>query len=114
MPNPDWNPEKTLREFRVKSVRRFIVTDWKDYRDGSQGVRTIAECESVGQANEIAETFGARYPGSLVNPMDPEMIEAWDNAPPQPLPLADPGRPVPRHGSGPAHTGQHEGPPRAD
>lgn len=82
MPKSEWRPDLTSREFRVKSVRRFIVTDWEDYRNGRDGagVREIAICDKVEQANEIAEAFGRVYPGSLVNPMDTAQLDLVDNA----------------------------------
>lgn len=57
-----------VREFRVKCVRRYVVTDWSDYRGGE--VRELCEATNLSAANEIAATFGRAYPGSLVNGMD--------------------------------------------
>lgn len=61
-----------MREFRVKKVVRYIVTDWADYRDGGAGVREIAEAPNVKLANEVAETFGRAFPDAMVNLMTPE------------------------------------------
>lgn len=75
--------EKITREFRVKSVRRYIVTDWEDRRGEntcSQTVKEIAECANVEVANDIALTYGRVHPGSLVSTMDPKGIDQVDNA----------------------------------
>jgi len=59
-----------VKEFRVKCVRRYIVTEWHDYRDGRAGVRALGEFENATQATEVAKMFGLANPGSLVNGMD--------------------------------------------
>ncbi len=71
MPNESWNPEKTLREFRVKPLRLYVVTDWTDYRDGSKGVVEVCGPSTREQANTLCEALGQLYPGSLVNPIGP-------------------------------------------
>lgn len=58
-----------VREFRVKCVRRYIVTDWDDYRGGGR-VRELGEYPNTQAANMVAKAFGTVYPGSLVNCMD--------------------------------------------
>jgi hypothetical protein len=65
-----------VREFRVSSMRRYKVTDWESFNgaNGKSGTRTIAENLTLEQANQIAETYGAAFPGSLVNTMEPP----WD------------------------------------
>lgn len=54
-----------MKEFRVKRVDRWIVTEWEDYRGGN--VRQLAEVPNVAMANEIAEAFGLADPEALVN-----------------------------------------------
>lgn len=71
MPNENWNPEQTTREFRVKPLRLYVVTDWKDYRDGTKGVVEVCGPSTREQANALAEALGELHPGALVNPIGP-------------------------------------------
>lgn len=59
-----------VKEFRVKRVDRYILTEWHDYRDGRAGVRTLGEFDNATQATEVAKMFGLANPGALVNGMD--------------------------------------------
>jgi len=62
-----------VREFRVSKMERYKVTDWESFNSapGKGGTRTIAENLTLEQANQIAETYGAAFPGALVNTMEP-------------------------------------------
>ena len=73
----NFDTDKPIREFRVKRVSRFIVTDWASYNSGAS-VQTIAERDNVHQANAIAIAFGAQHPGSLVNGMDPDVVADFE------------------------------------
>jgi hypothetical protein len=75
-----------MREFRVKSVTRYIVTDWEDYRGGGS-VREIGEASNAQTANEIAATFGRCFPDALVNFMFPRPESYGPDAKPEVIDL---------------------------
>lgn len=70
-----------VKEFRVKRIDRYVVTEWHSYRDGRAGVRTLGEFENATQATEVAKMFGLANPGALVNGMDEPDEGGWVKLP---------------------------------
>lgn len=51
-------------EFRVRAVKRYVVTHFSDDVRGSKSCRQFGEFPNIDQANEVAKALAASVPGA--------------------------------------------------